>query len=202
MVNLIKDVLSLLMGTHKLFANNFFNYADSEMVHLIDEKKFIWGNIKPDYVSKYKLKKHFYNESIEMILNKIDFLSSMSVEEISHEYGKKKFSAELGVVCHFISDYFCFAHNKRWELKNALKKHVLYERDLGKIAKSFNFSDYIDTELQIEDMGQFIEENLKNYEANHSYSNDLIYATFICNSVINTLLSRVVKNVYEERRAG
>jgi len=201
-VNLIKDVLSLLMGTHKLFANNFLIYADSEMVGLINEKKFIWGNVKPDYVSKYKLKKHFYDESIEMILNKIDFLSSMSVEEISHEYGKKKFSAELGVVCHFLSDYFCYAHDKRWNLKNALKRHVLYEKHLATTAKSFNFSGFRDQELQIEDMAQFIEENMKHYETSHSYRNDLIYATFICNSVINTLLSQVVKNVYEEKEAG
>jgi hypothetical protein len=190
------------MGTHKLFANNFLKYADSEMVSLIDEKKFIWGNIKPDYVSKYKLKKHFYNESIDMIIDKIDFLGSMSIEEIYYEYGRKKFSAELGVVCHFLSDYFCFAHSKRWNLKNALKRHVVYEKRLSNTAKNFNFSSFMDTELIIEDMALFIEENLKHYETNHSCENDLIYATFICNSVINTLLSQVVKNVYEEKRAG
>lgn len=189
------------MGTHKLFANNFLKYADSGMVNLIDDKKFIWGNVKPDYVSKYKLKKHFYDESIDMILEKIDFLSSMSVEEISYEYGKKKFSAELGVVCHFLSDYFCFAHNKRWNLKNALKRHVVYEKQLSNVAKNFNFSSFRNTELVIEDMGLFIEENLKHYETSHSYENDLIYATFICNTVINTLLSQVVNNVYEEKKA-
>jgi hypothetical protein len=47
------------MGTHKLFANNFLKYADSEMVNLIDDKKFIWGNVKPDYVSKYNIEETF-----------------------------------------------------------------------------------------------------------------------------------------------
>jgi hypothetical protein len=61
----------------------------------------------------------------------------------------------------FLSDYFCFAHNKRWNLKNALKRHVVYEKQLSNVAKNFNFSSFRDTELIIEDMSQFIEDNLK-----------------------------------------
>ena len=192
----------MLMNTHKLLANNILSFANIDMVFLIDEKKFVWGNVKPDYVSKYKLKKHFYDESIDMIVNKINFLASMSVDEIYNMYGQKKFSAELGVICHFLCDYFCFAHSERWKFKNALKRHVIYERNLSELAKDFNFSDYRDNTLKIEDVRSFIDTHLSYYEKTEGYNNDLIYAMYICNSVINTLLAEIKTNKGVERRVG
>ena len=182
------------MGTHKIIANNILVFVDSDLVQLIDEKKFIWGNIKPDYVSKYKLKKHYYNESIEMILNKIYFLSSMSVQEVVNIYGKKKFSAELGVVCHFLCDYFCLAHKSRWRFKSAMKKHVLYEKHLASIAKEFCFNNFKDDALKVDDVEKFIGKYLAFYEKDQGSESDLIYAMFICNTIVNMLLKQVHEN--------
>lgn len=189
------------MGTHKIIAGKILCFVSKDKMQLIDEKKFIWGNIKPDYVSKYKLKKHYYDESIQMILNKIYFLSSMSREEIYNSYGIKKFSAELGVICHFLCDYFCLAHNKRWRFKSAMKKHILYEKHLGVIAKRFSFSDYKNKELKIDDVEEFIKTYLRYYEENAGGKSDLMYAMFICNTIVNSLLNQVFENTTSVRTA-
>ena len=192
----------LLMNTHKILASNILEQVSEENRYLIDRKKFIWGNIKPDYVSKYKLKKHYYNESIDMIVNKIKFLSSLSSSEINYTYGKKKFSAELGVICHFLCDYFCLAHNKRWEFKSDFKKHVSYEKMLSRYAKDFKFDNLLCDFLDIKDIREFISENIKYYEECIHISSDLVYASFVCNSIVNTVFNEIGKNSFSERRVS
>lgn len=193
---------NLLMNTHKILAGNILDKASGEYRYLIDRKKFIWGNIKPDYVSKYKLKKHYYNESIDMIVYKIKFLSSLSENEINYTYGKKKFSAELGVICHFLCDYFCLAHNKRWEFKSNFKKHVSYEKKLSQYAKKFEFDNLVCDFLDINDIREFISENIKHYEECTHISSDLVYASFVCNSIVNTVFNEIGKNSFSERRVS
>ncbi|SFU77556.1 Zinc dependent phospholipase C [Clostridium sp. DSM 8431] len=190
----------MLMNTHKILADNILKRASKENEYLIDRKKFMWGNIKPDYVSKYKLKKHYYNESIDMILCKIKFLSSLSENEVLYVYGKKKFSAELGVVCHFLCDYFCLAHNRRWRFKDNFKRHVSYEKRLAKYAKDFNFKSSVCSFLEINNIKKFIDDNIKSYEENIELRNDLDYASFVCSSIVGAVLSQIEKNNLQERK--
>ena len=187
----------MLINTHKIIANNLLNIASGKKLYLIDSRRFIWGNIKPDCVSKYKFKKHYYNESIDMIVKKIEELSRLSISTIYFEYGKGKFSEELGVICHFLCDYFCLPHNQRWEFKNSMKKHISYENQLAKFIKQVNITNYINDDLRIKDIKGFIDINLKKYEKNTGYINDLSYSYYICNSVINTILNVVVMNEYK-----
>lgn len=190
----------MLINTHKILANNILRQASNEKVFLLDKKKFVWGNLKPDCVSKYKFKKHFYDESIEMILEKINFLSTLTVEEIYFSYGRKKFSAELGVICHFICDFFCLAHNRRWRLKSAFKKHMMYEQELNKIAKRYEFKK-VDQELtNIKFVKEFIEKYILEYEnLDEYYEVDLDYSFFICSNIINLVLETVLANKCVEK---
>ncbi len=190
----------MLIKTHKILAYNILEQASQDKKFLIEKKKFIWGNIKPDCVSKYKLKKHFYDESIDMILEKIDFLSTLTVEEIYSSYGKNKFSSELGVICHFICDFFCLAHYRRWRLKSALKKHMTYEQELGRIAKSFEFKKVSQELKDIKDVQGFITGNILKYEELYEYyDEDLNYSFFICCNIVNLLLEVISKNEYEKK---
>lgn len=190
----------LLISTHKILANNILRQAENKKVFLLDKKKFVWGSIKPDCISKYKFKKHFYDESIEMILEKIDFLSSLTIEEIYFSYGKKKFSGELGVICHYICDFFCLAHNRRWRLKSDLKKHMMYEKELNKIAKNYKFEKGSQELTDVKLVREFIEKNILEYEnLDEYYEIDLIYSFFICSNIINLVLDTVLDNKYIEK---
>ena len=192
----------MLIDTHIILANNILRQANGKKIYLINKRRFIWGNIKPDCASKYKFKKHYYDESITMILDKIKELASLSVGDIYYSFGKKKFSEELGVVCHFLCDFFCVPHNQRWEFKHSMKKHVVYEKNLAKFAKLYKFKSYIDSNLSLEDLEEFIVAHQRQYEKEVSFRNDLEYSFFICNSVINMVLNEVYINEYASQKVA
>ncbi|WP_161936144.1 zinc dependent phospholipase C family protein, partial [Sarcina ventriculi] len=102
--------------THVIIAKKIYNALDPQKKSIIKKKNFIYGNIKPDLVSKYKLRKHYRKESYEVILEKIEKLSKInSLDEIQKKKYFCNFSQELGVICHFICDFFCVPHDERWE---------------------------------------------------------------------------------------
>lgn len=186
----------MMMNTHKSLAHQFINNIDEDKLFIINDGHFIWGNLKPDSVSKYKFKKHYINESFEMIINKIKFLSSMSLDDIYKIYSINKFNQELGVVCHFLCDYFCIPHFQRWEFKsaNAVKEHLLYENDLNKFSKEYKIKTDLNIHLTSEKIEIYIMNLQKEYEGLVSYEKDLLYASHICTSVINMILNEVVLN--------
>ena len=101
----------MLMNTHILIAQNILRDVDVDFK--ISDKNFIYGNVKPDMVSKYKLKKHYLDESFDMIVNKIKKLASLSMYDFKKKFSVSRFSQELGVICHFICDFFCIPHSER-----------------------------------------------------------------------------------------
>ncbi|GKX65094.1 zinc dependent phospholipase C family protein [Inconstantimicrobium mannanitabidum] len=184
----------MLTKTHRMIASNIIVNISTGNKDIIDEKNFIKGNLKPDNISMYKLKKHYKDESFAMIISKIHFLSSLSKQEILTTYGKKRFNQELGVVCHFLCDYFCMAHHERWEFKNKFKRHVQYEVVLGRMAENYRYNSYKNMNIDIAKVADFINAMLIEYNTVKGFEADIIFAQYVCNSVVNTVLQRVKVN--------
>lgn len=186
----------MMMNTHKSLAISFIENVELNKQFLINDNHFIWGNLKPDSVSKYKFKKHYFDESFNMIVNKIHFLSSLTVDDIYIRYSVGKFNQELGVICHFLCDYFCIPHYQRWEFKSpgAVKDHVLYENDLNKYSKSYIIRKDINTSITVDSIKKYIYNLQKEYNGIVSYEKDLQYASHICNTIINMILDEIVLN--------
>lgn len=186
----------MMMNTHKALASMFIENVEMNKSFLINDRHFIWGNLKPDSVSKYKFKKHYLDESLDMIVNKIRFLCSLSLDDIFIRYSIGKFNQELGVICHFLCDYFCVPHYQRWEFKSpgAVKDHVLYENDLNKFAKFYNVRKEVNTSLTTDEIREYIIKLQKEYYGKIAYEKDLQYASYICNTVINLILDEVLLN--------
>ena len=186
----------MMMNTHKALATSFIKNIDDDKVFLINDGHFVWGNLKPDSASKYKFKKHYIDESFDMIVNKIKFLSSLSLDDIYGRYSITKFNQELGVICHFLCDYFCVPHYQRWEFKSAgaVKDHILYENDLNKFSKFYTARKDINTSLTSQDIRLYIIKLQKEYDGKVSYEKDLEYASHMCNTVINLILEEVILN--------
>ena len=191
----------MLINTHMLMGRKIFENMDYDKKALIKETHFIWGNIKPDCVSKYKLKKHYKDESFIMIINKIEFLSNLSIKDLYTSYSINKFNQELGVICHFLCDYFCLPHNQRWEFKSAniVKEHLIYEKNLDNIAKEYNFTAEKNTEIKPTKVVEFLNEMLSEYESDSSYENDLRYACYVCNTIMNMIINNIIENEYKIR---
>ena len=185
-----------MINTHKVMGENIIKYANTKSVYLINDKRFIWGNVKPDCTPKYKFKKHYFNESIDMIVEKIKYLSSLTLEEVYYDITIGKFSEELGVVCHFLCDFFCAPHYYRWEFKStsAVKHHMMYENKLAKLAKDFELTGIINTDVEPSNIKAFILQLQKQYDGSIDYHNDLTYSYYVCDSVLNMVLDSVFLN--------
>ena len=86
-----------------------------EMDCHIHEKLFLLGNLFPDLILSFFWCRHEYQPSREYIRKKLIML-------------KKKprlFSFHLGVLTHYICDYFCYPHSTGYD--KGLIQHLLYE---------------------------------------------------------------------------
>lgn len=184
-----------MVNTHKRIGTDIY-HSLRDNKSFINKNRFIWGNIKPDGASKYKLYKHYFKESSPIILEKIEYLSSLKEEDFGTEISREKFSSELGVVCHFLCDYFCIPHYERWEFKDNMKDHILYEKKLGKVSKFYTpiFSAY----PKIGNVTEFIAIMQEEYAKEKDYVRDLDFAYFICNAVVNHVIESVKINSEEQ----
>lgn len=185
-----------MINTHKLMGENIIKYANSKSVYLINNSKFIWGNMKPDCVPKYTFMKHYFDESIDMVIHKIMYLSSLTLEDVYYKMTIGKFSEELGVICHFLCDYFCAPHYYRWEFKStsAVKHHMMYEKKLSKMAKTFRPTGIINTNVKPENTKAFILQLQKQYDGIVNHNNDLTFSYYVCDSIVNMILNNVFIN--------
>lgn len=93
---------------------------------------FYIGSILPDCVPSFLVRKHTMEESFSILEREIGKL-------VSHFDPNKGtdcyFCRHLGVITHYISDYFTFPHNTHYPGK--LKDHCIYEEELKKKIRSY-----------------------------------------------------------------
>ena len=94
-----------MMKTHIIISKSLLDNIDDNKQFFLNNKSFIYGNIKPDIFSKYKLQKHYLDESYDMVRSKIEYLSNLDLDTLEKYYTKNEFSQEMGVVCHFLADF-------------------------------------------------------------------------------------------------
>ena len=184
----------MILNTHLTISNALIENLDSSKSFFISEKNFIYGNIKPDMTSKYVLHKHYLKESFDMIIGKIKSLCKLSLDFIEKYFSISKFSQELGVICHFLCDFFCVPHSQRWEFSHSFKKHVIYEKDLQSIAKDTNFKTLEKTSIHNIGVEEFFNKLYKEYVKKEDFENDLFFSTYMCNSVVDNILNCILDN--------
>ena len=184
----------MILNTHLTISNALIENLDSSKSFFISEKNFIYGNIKPDMTSKYVLHKHYLKESFDMIIGKIKSLCKLSLDFIEKYFSISKFSQELGVICHFLCDFFCVPHSQRWEFSHSFKKHVIYVKDLQSIAKDTNFKTLEKASIHHIGVEEFFNKLYKEYVKKEDFENDLFFSTYMCNSVVDYILNCILDN--------
>lgn len=184
----------MILNTHLTISKALIENLDSNKSFFLSEKNFIYGNIKPDMTSKYVLHKHYLTESFNMIINKIKSLCKLSLDFIEKNFSVSKFSQELGVICHFLCDFFCVPHSQRWEFSHSFKKHVIYEKDLQIVTKETDFSKLERDSIHQIGVEAFFNKLYKEYAKKEDFRNDLFFSTYMCNSVIDYILDCILEN--------
>ncbi len=151
----------------------------------------LWGSIAPDFLPKYKFIRHYKDESIDYVVKeiiKIIFLSryvdfNRGIDFITI----KLLSRKIGIISHYLTDFVCAPHAKRWTFVGSMKKHIKYEKDLDTHAKHHDFKKHIiltndidlyeneSVELKTQ-IKEYIETVIEEYSMKLSFNNDLDFA--------------------------
>lgn len=186
----------MIIQTHKLIGENIYKSIKLNIGYKLDRKNIIIGSMLPDILPKYMRQKHFFSISYEYILDKIQELY-MDSDKISI----KEFSIRLGIITHYISDFFCTPHNDRAYYKNHFMEHMQFESKLHVLfAKEKNakkiYIPTVDT-FNYENIKTLIDELHLSYEKRGvSYENDFVSTIEAVNLLSCILISHcLTKNL-------
>lgn len=115
--------------THLFISKRLYKHFLGELT--LDKRAFAYGNIKPD-VSRESL--HNNSHTLENYLFHVNERAKQLIEK---EVPLKDFSADLGEICHYVCDFFCYYHLNE-EIYNKMLRHFFYELRLhGEIYKIY-----------------------------------------------------------------
>lgn len=194
--------------THKLISNYLYNHIKDNYDIELNYEKLTWGSIAPDILPKYKLYRHYYDNSIDYIILKIAkviFLNRFLDLKKPNYLALKMFSRDIGIISHYLSDFTCLAHADRWELPKSLVKHIRYEKELNEYSKTHVFKsldlnlpqieiDNGDIFKQIPKIKLFIERVVYEYLQGQSFERDLDFALYLNKAVFEFIIEAILEH--------
>jgi len=182
----------LLSKTHKVIAGYIFREALSQKNVLLNKTALMYGSVKPDFIPKYKLKKHYMDESFDFAVNKI--VETISLPKIS----RKRLSTNIGVISHYLSDFFCLPHSECWYFfkdRNTVR-HMRYERRLQEAVSVYSGSIDSCYPQPIHNNREYIKNYIydcySDYRQKEGYEHDFEHAVMICLSISLFILNNVI----------
>lgn len=189
-------MICLLPRTHRQIGRLVFKVAQKGFCVRLKRIALEYGSIKPDILPSLKsiphtktLSFHYVKDLICQILDKPMPLTKREI---------RRFSTELGVLLHFISDYFCHVHNNG--IDEPLRKHYLYERKLAKRLVRHNWAGrYTDlweipTELTLSSAQELIEYIEGMHQSYLRRSQHISVDICFCLEVCTTIASAIITN--------
>ena len=113
----------MISSTHILVAKKVCKIVEENLDIKINRRWFLYGSIKPDITTKKCPAEHYKEKGEYFVISEINDISQNGI--IEGKVLSKELSMRLGVLCHYLSDFFCKAHSK--EFNNRSVKHVVYE---------------------------------------------------------------------------
>jgi hypothetical protein len=110
----------------------------------VNERLFYFGNLFPDLIQSYLWCRHEYQHSREYVRKKIEKLKKQPL----------LFSFHLGILTHYICDYFCYPHSGVYD--KGLFQHFIYERR-QKVPQELFKTKLTIKSFSVEELGRFIE---------------------------------------------
>jgi hypothetical protein len=158
----------------------------------IDKFSFIYGNIIPDYKSDFTKTPHYKKSMPNFIQNEVLALSNIDIKNTADF--DKNLSFRLGIICHYLADFFCYAHSPKFT--GSVFRHIEYEFMLGKynskkkkILRKIDFLNLEDIIMSPNKLIDKLEEMCQEYEeCNHSFGMDITYTVQACVQLVVSVL--------------
>jgi hypothetical protein len=122
--------------THIMFSKELYRQLSHHIE--LDKKSFCYGNIKPDLSPKCLRNPHLLENYLFIVANSSNRLITEKNPDL------KEFSVDLGIICHYICDFFCYYHVDS-KLYHHLLDHFLYEIRLHWVLCSTGIKNKLDT---------------------------------------------------------
>ncbi len=194
-------------NTHKIISNHLCDHIFESYGIELNREKMIWGSIAPDILPKYKLYRHYYENSIDYIVLRIVKLIVLNrfLDFHGGSYvNLKLFSRDIGIISHYLADFTTLAHADRWEFPKSLIKHVKYEIELKEFAKNYEIEankippNTIDIDLSdnlvtmIKKVKAFISDTIEEYLEDRGYDRDINYALMLNTAVMEYIIESIL----------
>ena len=156
-----------MSATHALYARNVQEHLSLTYGVKLKRVSFLYGAIEPDFSSMFKKYPHYLNQSLDEISERVELM--IEGLDTKKELETMAFSRELGVILHYIADYFCRVHNDiRGVPHPKNRRHIHYEQKLHKFIKQCHL------EVLREEVANSLEYDLKEIDR-MSFKDYVIY---------------------------
>jgi len=190
----------MLPQTHMIISEHVFRNTEKALGFSLHKASLSYGSIKPDIAPHLLKLDHFKPQSFNLVCKRITALANTEFDNSTESH--KFLSREIGVITHFISDFFCVPHNDRKTYKNNFMNHMAYENNLHKVFKEkevkmnqLYFFSHLHSNCDRgikEVIGDFHNEYLAQEE---SMENDRHYAIMASSLVSIFITEQVIKSV-------
>lgn len=177
--------------SHIALAKYLVNSMDIKEL-VVHKKAFYIGSILPDCIPSFITRRHTIDKTFDILREEIRKITEdYNISEGINTY----YCRHLGVITHYVADYFTFPHNSKFT--GSVKEHCTYENEL-----KFALKDYVKSEeavrnravnmkyKTVDDICKFILEMHKEYlkVKNHIMS-DCEYIVELCHKVVDAILA-------------
>ena len=159
----------------------------------LDTARFVLGNIKPDFCPSLIKIPHLKEASFDFVASEIREL--MAQKFSGGQSITNSFSERLGVLTHYLADFFCHAHAKSFTSGSI--RHFIYEARLNGFIKRYprsaafhNFSGFTGSNADPKSICGFLNRLHLNYESKRpSFARDYIYSLRACTALAVSVVS-------------
>lgn len=208
-------MFQIFADSHKIIATNIYDNVFDIYGLKLDKDKLLWGSVCPDMLPQFKFIRHYKDESLNYIsreIMKVVFISRyLDFNKKLDPITMKILSQKIGIISHYLSDYVCMPHAKRWTFTkgtNSVIKHMKYESKLNDYVIEHDFKkNVIYTEdINIYDIGvmnlrskikEYINKVTEEYSLKTGFENDLDFALSL-NLKISYFILDTIKAYSEE----
>lgn len=161
------------------------------------------GSLLPDCIPSFITRRHTIDETFNILRKEIGKLVENydSTDRITGY-----FCRHLGIVTHYVSDYFTYPHNSIYP--GNIKEHCSYENNLKKQFRQYVKTDVAQNTRQqngtfktVDDICKFIKEMHKEYlEAIKGVEQDCLYIVNLCHRVVDAVLQIIELQIEKSKQ--
>lgn len=188
--------------SHITVGRYLYKYFTKNFNIELDQKVFVSWNALPDVAPGLFCIPHFKSDIYDLIMERADYLAkNMNTMPV------KEKSKQLGILCHFMADFFCYAHadyfigSKFTHFKYELKMQLYaYRRRkmIRALSLIFNTSEIDQSESLYNQINRLHDEYTK---IAPSYGVDFVYTLTACVDLMIGIVAAMAEEAVEERTA-